>query len=86
MRLQDVRGVPAHAGSIVAWSTHLAHWGSSSSRFASGPRMAIAAYFHRPDAAPAAPHSIEFGARVPFEDRLAWIDESLRLQGTLLGV
>jgi hypothetical protein len=82
IRLQDIRALPAPAGSLIAWSTHLAHWGSSSSRFAGGPRIAIAMYFHRRDGS-SHPRVVEFGQRMPFDDRLAWIDDSLRLRGTL---
>ena len=79
-RLQDVRALPAAAGSVLGWSTHLVHWGSRSSRFAAGPRVSVAAYFQRRDM-PAIQPSIEFGAGIPFETRLDWIGGSLGMPG-----
>ncbi len=77
VRLQDVRALPAPAGSVLGWSTHLVHWGSRSSRFADGPRVAITVYFQRRDVPPLHPFTVEFGAPLPFEDRLTWIGCSL---------
>ena len=77
IRLQDVRGLPAPAGSVLGWSTHLVHWGSRSSPLAEGPRVAITVYFQRRDVAPMHPYTIELGAEVPFDDRLTWIGGSL---------
>ena len=48
-------------------------WDSLSSRFASGPRVAVTVYFQRRDAAAMHPATVEFGAPIPFDDRLAWI-------------
>jgi len=76
IRLQDIRALPARAGSVIAWSPHLIHWGSRSSRFAAGPRVAVSVYLQRADVPPWHPSIVDFRARVPFEQRLAWIDES----------
>ena len=78
IRLQDVRALPAAAGSVVGWSTHLAHWGSRSSRFAAGPRIAV----DRVSAARATCRRAirspsTSGRALPFGTRLAWIAESL---------
>ncbi len=77
IRLQDVRALPAAAGSVIGWSTHAVHWGSRSSRFADGPRIAVAAYVQRGDMPRCHPFTVDFGASLPFGTRLAWIAESL---------
>lgn len=77
IRLQDVRALPAAAGSVVGWSSHLVHWGSRSSRFAGGPRIAATAYLQRGDVPPRHPFTVDFEAAIPFGTRLAWIAESL---------
>ena len=77
IRLQDVRALPAAAGSVVGWSTHAVHWGSRSSRFAEGPRVAVTAYLQRGDLPPRHPFTVDFEAPLPFGTRLAWIAESL---------
>jgi hypothetical protein len=76
-RLQDVRALPAARGSVLGWTTHLVHWGSRSSAFAAGPRMAITVYFQRRDAAPMHAATVELGAPIPFGARLEWIARSL---------
>ena len=78
-RLQDVRALPAPAGSVIGWSMHLVHWGSRSSRLAAGPRVAITVYFQRRDVPPVHPATLEFGAPLPFAARVA-------LVGAWLGV
>lgn len=77
IRLQDIRALPAAAGSVLGWSMHLAHWGSRSSGFAAGPRVSVTVYFQRRDASPAHPSAIELGAPIPFDDRLTEICRSL---------
>jgi hypothetical protein len=76
-RLQDIRALPAAAGSVLGWSTHLVHWGSRSSAFAAGPRIAITVYFQRRDAARLHPATVELDAPIPFDARLSWIGASL---------
>ena len=77
IRLQDVRALPAPAGSVLGWSTHLAHWGSRSSRFATGPRVSVTVYFQRGDVPKVHPATVEFGVPIPFDTRVAWIWSSL---------
>jgi hypothetical protein len=79
IRLQDVRALPAAAGSVLGWSTHLVHWGSRSSQFAAGPRAAVTVYFQRRDVPAMHSATVEFGAPIPFGDRLVWIAASLGL-------
>lgn len=84
IRLQDVRAVPADAGSVIGWSTHLVHWGSASSRFAVGPRVSATMNLQRRDVPPFHSFTIDFNRRVPFDDRLAWIDDSMGAEAGLL--
>lgn len=86
IRLQDIRAVPAAAGSALAWSSHLIHWGSRSSARAAGPRIALASYFQRRDVPPFHSCAVEFGARVPFETRLAWIADTLSMPALVDGL
>lgn len=50
--LEDIRALPAPAGSVVAFSTRTIHWGSRSSRLAAGPRIAATCVLQRRDVAP----------------------------------
>ena len=68
----DPRGLARDVPSIP-------NWGSRSSRFASGPRVAVIVDFQRRDAAAMQPATVEFGAPIPFGDRLAWIRGGLDL-------
>ena len=45
--LQDVRALPASAGSLLAWNTGVLHWGSRASRLGTGPRCSFACEFER---------------------------------------
>jgi hypothetical protein len=75
--LQDVRALPVPAGSLIAWSTHLAHWGSCSTPEATGPRMSLALYFQRADL-PAYDASVfDRGGIVTFSQRMRWIIHSI---------
>lgn len=46
---QNVRALPATAGSMLAWNQGLLHWGGRASRLASGPRLSVAFEFQRGD-------------------------------------
>ncbi len=78
--LQSIRPIPAAAGSIQAWSSHLLHWGSRSSEETPGPRVSLACYFQdsrvKAFAEPAFPMSPEI--EIPFEQRLSWISTTIR--------
>lgn len=77
IRLQDIRALPAEAGSVLGWTTHLVHWGSRSSAFASGPRISLAAYLQRRDVKTFIEPSIDIDGEVPFTDRVRWISRAL---------
>jgi hypothetical protein len=42
--IQGIRALPGKAGSVMSWNMNTIHWGSSSSEWADGPRISIAAY------------------------------------------
>jgi hypothetical protein len=85
IRLQDIRALPARAGSILGWSSHLIHWGSRPSAFVTTPRIAATIYFQRADVPAWHPFSIDPARPVPFVDRLTWIDHSMARPGLLGG-
>jgi hypothetical protein len=45
--LQDVRALPASAGSLLAWNTGVLHWGGRASQLGTGPRCSYAFEFVR---------------------------------------
>lgn len=79
--LQDIRAVPARAGAVVSWSTHLIHWGSRSSADASGPRMSATMYLQRADMAPFDSSVFDPTDAIPLDNRLRWIVASLGAPG-----
>ena len=86
IRLQDVRCLPARAGSVIAWSSHLIHWGSRASRFAERPRMSVTMYFQRRDVPLCHPFHIDPAMPATFLERLMWIDHSMARPGLLSGL
>lgn len=50
-RLQDVRALPARAGSVLLWNQALLHWGGASSARAVGPRISFSIEYQRGDIA-----------------------------------
>jgi hypothetical protein len=49
---QNIRALPATAGSLLAWNQAVLHWGGRASRLAEGPRSSAALEFQRGDKAP----------------------------------
>ena len=49
---QDIRALPAPAGSLLAWNQNLLHWGGRASRLADGPRVSVSCEFQRADRSP----------------------------------
>jgi hypothetical protein len=47
--LQNVRALPAAAGSVLGWNTRILHWGGRSSDQAEQPRISVGIYFHARD-------------------------------------
>ena len=78
-RLQDVRAVPAEAGQVLLFSSHIAHWGSRSSRWATHPRVSISVFFQRGDMPARLKDVIDLEQAVPFESRVRWVVRTMRL-------
>lgn len=75
---EDVRALPAPAGSMIAWTQYLFHWGSRSSRHAAQPRISFAVYLQRGDIPDYEPETHPIPANLTFEERLSVICHSLR--------
>jgi hypothetical protein len=86
IRYQDIRALPAAAGSVLGWSSHLIHWGSASSQFVTTPRIAVTMYFQRRDAPLWHPFVLDPARPCTFEERLTWIDHGMARPGLLGGV
>ena len=52
VHLQNVRALPAAAGSVLAWTQALFHWGSRARNPIGGPRISISVEFQRGDEMP----------------------------------
>lgn len=81
IRLQDIRGLPAKAGSVLGWSSHLIHWGSRASKFAERPRVSVTMYFQRRDVPLWHPFHLDPTKPSSFRERLMWIDHSMARPG-----
>lgn len=77
VRWQDIRALPAAAGSVVLLSSHIAHWGSRSSALAGGPRVSVTACRQSRAAAPFQKWTVDLDGPVPFADRLTWIYDAI---------
>lgn len=78
-RLQDVRAVPASAGQVLLFSTHVSHWGSRSSRWATHPRVSISMFFQRADVPRRFSDVLDLRMPIAVEDRARWMLRTLRL-------
>lgn len=78
---QNIRALPARAGSPLGWNTQVLHWGGRSSGRAAMPRISVGIYFHsadcdlheiNPDVARKGFSSLRFGRELvlPFAERL----------------
>lgn len=77
-KLQDVRALPAPAGSLLAWNQLVLHWGGRASPRAAGPRCSIALQFQRGDMAPLTTPLLDPHALLPFRSRLGLIGRLIR--------
>jgi Phytanoyl-CoA dioxygenase (PhyH) len=76
--LQSVRAIAASAGSVLVWSTHLLHWGSRSSRRASGPRISFATYFQSSRVPAFHDVTLDIPSPLPFDYRLYLVEKVFR--------
>ncbi|QLL08435.1 phytanoyl-CoA dioxygenase family protein [Mycobacterium vicinigordonae] len=77
LRPQDVRALPATAGSLLAWNQAVLHWGGRGSRMATSPRISAAFEFQRSDCRPFNSPLLD-PTRVPtFNERLGLIGKQV---------
>jgi ectoine hydroxylase-related dioxygenase (phytanoyl-CoA dioxygenase family) len=70
---QDIRALPATAGSVLAWNQGILHWGSRGSRLGVTPRVSAAFEFQRGDRQPFNRPLLDPGRLPPFTERLGLI-------------
>ena len=70
---QNIRAVPAAAGSILAWNQGVLHWGGRASRLASTPRCSLSWEFQRGDKPPFSKPLLDPHKIPPFRERLGLI-------------
>ena len=75
--LTDIRALPTPAGALIAFSSRVAHWGSRSSRFATGPRIAMACILQRRDVPPFLERTIDLEQPLTWERRWALVMDSV---------
>jgi hypothetical protein len=74
---QDIRAVPAPAGSLLAWNQAVLHWGGRASRLAAAPRCSAAFEYQRGDK-PAFNTPLLDPQRIPpFTERLGLIGKQV---------
>ncbi|MBX3168520.1 MAG: phytanoyl-CoA dioxygenase family protein [Candidatus Eremiobacteraeota bacterium] len=69
---QDIRALPARAGSIMAWNQYIQHWGGHSSKWAKCPRIATGVYLQSADVDPYVNKPVRFDRELSFEHRLGF--------------
>lgn len=75
--VQNIRALPAPAGSLLAWNQAILHWGGRASRRAEGPRTSAAFEFQRGDKPPFNAPLLD-PQRVPsFEERLGLVGKQV---------
>jgi hypothetical protein len=78
-RPQDIRALPAKAGSVLGWNQYILHWGGKASKWAKHPRISTGVYFQSSDVEPYVNKIIPFDKPLPLENRLAYIGANLEL-------
>lgn len=75
--MQDVRAIPATAGSALGWNQAVLHWGGRASRRAKEPRISIAFEFQRSDIPPYNQPLLDPHHSPPFNKRLKLIGKQI---------
>jgi hypothetical protein len=75
--LQNLRALPAPAGSLLSWHQEVLHWGSRASVRGGEPRISLSHEFQRGDCAPFATPLFQPGELPSFHTRLGWIGKLL---------
>jgi len=76
-QVQDIRALPAAAGSLLAWNQAVLHWGGHSAPRESAPRISVALEFQRSDAAPFNTPLLPSGVLPDFTTRLQLIGRQI---------
>ena len=74
---QNIRALPATAGSLLAWNQAVLHWGGRASRLAKEPRSSAAFEFQRGDKAPFNRPLLDPKKTPPFQQRLGLIGKQV---------
>ena len=74
---QDIRALPAPAGSVLCWNPVVWHWGSRSSDKTTVPRISVACDFQRSDSEPYEAVLLDPAKPIDFEQRLGLIAKLL---------
>lgn len=77
--LQNIRALPAPAGSLLAWNQSLLHWGARASRLGSHPRCSIALQFQRGDLPPFEAPLLDPHTLPTFHERIGLIGHLIRV-------
>lgn len=75
--LQDIRALPATAGTMFAWNQAVLHWGGRGSRLGAAPRISAAFEFQRSDCAPFNSPLLDPGRTPTFTERLGLIGKQV---------
>lgn len=73
LSMQNIRALPASAGTVLAWNQYVFHWGSRCSPFADGPRISTGIYYQSADVPPFVSKRVRFDQALSFETRIAYI-------------
>ncbi|HEY3498879.1 MAG TPA: phytanoyl-CoA dioxygenase family protein, partial [Polyangiaceae bacterium] len=74
---QNIRALPATAGSMLAWNQAVLHWGGRASSLAKGPRASAAFEFQRADKPPFNKPLLDPMRVPPFHERLGLIGKQV---------
>jgi hypothetical protein len=74
---QNVRALPAPAGSLLVWNQAVLHWGGRASRLAEGPRTSAAFEFQRGDRPPFNQPLLDPAVIPPFDVRLGLVGKQV---------
>jgi 2-polyprenyl-3-methyl-5-hydroxy-6-metoxy-1,4-benzoquinol methylase len=77
INFQDIRALPATAGSVLCWNHAVLHWGGRSSERAPHPRISLAFEFQRCDVEPYKTPLLDPSVTPNFEGRLALIGKQI---------
>jgi len=75
--LQDIRALPAAAGSVLAWNQSIYHWGSRASDLGESARVSVAFEFQRGDRDPFALPLLDPARQPFFNERIALIGRQI---------